>query len=297
MQCIVIFFVFTTLLISGCHDSQSAGSNATSPTNKEMKPDSTSGYANVNSLKMYYEIQGKGNPLVLIHGGGSTIQTSFGRIIPELSLHRQIIAVELQGHGHTGDINIPESFQQDADDVAALLKHLKIDKADFFGFSNGGNTTMQIALRHPELINKIILGSTFFKRDGMIAGFWDFMKDATFEQMPQPLKDAYMKVAPNTNDLIHMFEKDKNRMVEFTDWKAEDIHTIKAPALIISGDADVVRPEHAVEMFRLLPHAQLVILPGAHGEYMGEIATKQDPAFIASTIVLIDKFLDEPMPK
>ena len=108
-----------------------------------------SGYSDMHGLHMYYEIYGKGNPLVLIHGGGSTIQTSFGRIIPALSANRKIIAVELQAHGRTRDIDRPESFQQDADDVAALLDALKIDKADFLGFSNGGNTTMQIAIRHP----------------------------------------------------------------------------------------------------------------------------------------------------
>ena len=104
------------------------------------------GYAPINSLHMYYEVHGKGAPLVLIHGGGSTIQTSFGRVLHSLAKERQVIAVELQGHGHTPDINRPETFEQDADDVAALLKHLKIENADFFGFSNGGNTAVRYSL-------------------------------------------------------------------------------------------------------------------------------------------------------
>ena len=104
--------------------------------------DSRSGYASVDELKMYYEIHGKGAPLVLIHGGGSTIQTSFGRVLHSFAKERQVIAVELQGHGHTPDINRLETFEQDADDVAALMQYLKIENADFFGFSNGGNTTM-----------------------------------------------------------------------------------------------------------------------------------------------------------
>jgi pimeloyl-ACP methyl ester carboxylesterase len=110
-------------------------------TYSEVMQDSSSGYASVNGLKMYYEIHGKGAPLVLIHGGGSTIQTSFGRVLHSFAKDRQVIAVELQGHGHTPDINRPETFEQDADDVAAILKYLKIENADFFGFSNGGNTT------------------------------------------------------------------------------------------------------------------------------------------------------------
>ena len=159
--------------------------------------DSSSGYASINGLKMYYEIHGKGAPLVLIHGGGSTIQTSFGRVLHSFAKERQVIAVELQGHGHTPDINRPETFEQDADDVAALLKYLKIENADFFGFSNGGNTTMQIAIRYPNLVRKIILGSAFFKRNGMYPQFWESLNHSTLKDMPQLLKDAYKKVAPD----------------------------------------------------------------------------------------------------
>jgi pimeloyl-ACP methyl ester carboxylesterase len=259
--------------------------------------DSSSGYALVNGLRMYYEIHGKGEPLVLIHGGGSTIQTSFGRVVHSFAKGRQVIAVEFQGHGHTPDINRPETFEQDADDVEALLKNLKIENADFFGFSNGGNTTMQIAIRYPNLVRKIILGSAF-KRDGMYSQFWDSLNNSTLKDMPQLLKDAYKKVAPDSNDLSKMYKKDKKRMVEFRDWKAEDIHSINAPALIIIGDEDVVRPEHAVEMFRLLPHARLSILPGIHGAYIGEVTTGIEHSKIPDLAVsIIKEFLNEPMSK
>ena len=260
--------------------------------------DSSNGYALVNGLKMYYEIYGKGAPLVLIHGGGSTIQTSFGRVLHFFAKERQVIAVELQGHGHTPDIDRPETFEQDADDVAALLKYLKIENADFFGFSNGGNTTMQIAIRYPNLVRKIILGSAFFKRDGMYLQFWKSLNHSTLKEMPQLLKDAYKKVAPDSNDLSKMYGKDKKRMVEFKDWKAEDIHSISAPALIIIGDEDVVRPEHAVEIFRLLPHARLSIFPGIHGSYIGELTTGMEHSKIPDLVVsIIEEFLNEPMPK
>ena len=253
-----------------------------------------SGYAAINGLRMYYEIHGQGRVLVLIHGGGSTIETSFGRIIPELAKHRQIIAVELQAHGHTGDRDAPESFEQDADDVAALMKFLSIDKADVFGFSNGGNTTMQMAIRHPGLVGKIILGSAFYKRDGMYPQFWDEISKASLSDMPAALQTAYKKVAPDTNGLLRMFTKDKNRMVEFKDWKEENLHAIKIPALIISSDQDVVKPEHAVEMHRLISHSQLIILPGLHGEYIGEITTLPEGALQAKLIVpLLEKFLDQ----
>ena len=150
-----------------------------------------SGHAEVNGISMYYEMYGSGQPLVLIHGGGSTIQTSFGRIIPLLATHRQVIGVELQAHGRTSDRDGALSFEQDADDVAALLKSLNIAHADIFGFSNGANTALQIAIRHPQLCGKIIAGSPLLKKDGAFPQFWEFMKQATFDQMPQAYKDAF----------------------------------------------------------------------------------------------------------
>ena len=135
------------------------------------------------------------------------------------------------------------------------LKYLKIENADFFGFSNGGNTTIQIAIRFPNLVRKIILGSAFFKRNGIYPQFWDSLNHSTLKDMPQLLKDAYKEVAPDPSNLSKMYEKDKRRMVDFEDWKEEAIHSIDAPALIIIGDNDIVSPEHAVEMFRLLPRA------------------------------------------
>lgn len=126
---------------------------------------------------MYYEIHGNGAmPLVLIHGGGSTIETSFGNILPLLSGYFKVIAIELQAHGRTSDRDAAESFEQDADDVAALLQYLKTDKANFLGFSNGGTTAMQIAIRHPGMVNKMIVVSANYKKDGMITGFFEGIK-------------------------------------------------------------------------------------------------------------------------
>lgn len=284
--------IILVLLFTSCNNKTT--DKGAGPKTEQDSINFKSGYADVNGLKMYYEIYGEGKPLILIHGGGSTIQTSFGRIIPELSRHRQVIAVELQGHGRTVDINRPETFPQDADDVAALLNYLKIDSADFFGFSNGGNTTMQIAIRHPALVKKIILGSAFYKRDGLYSPFWGSIKQATLKDMPQLLQDEYKKVAPDSNGLIKMFTKDKNRMVEFSDWKAADLQSIKAPALIIIGDKDVVRPEHAVEMYRLIPNCQLAIIPGGHGKYIGEITTlSSDHGDTGLSTPLIEEFLNE----
>src|SRR5205814_4295153 len=136
----------------GCKNSKDNSMSAKSEV-KQIKKDS--GYASVNGPEMYYEIHGEGMPLVLIHGGGSTIQTSFVKILPLLAQNYKVIAVELQAHGHTSDRNSPESFQQDANDVVALLQYLKIDKAHIMGFSNGGHTAMQIGISHSGIVNKL----------------------------------------------------------------------------------------------------------------------------------------------
>jgi pimeloyl-ACP methyl ester carboxylesterase len=261
--------------------------------NHPIMAQSSSGYANVNGLKMYYEVHGKGFPHVLIHGGGSTIGTSFGRILPSLAKTHQVIAVELQAHGHTADINRPLSFEQDADDVAALLVQLHIAKADIFGFSNGASTTLEMAMRHPGLVNRIIVGSTMYKKDGSYPWFWNMIQHATFEEMPQPLKDAYLQINPDKNALFTMYKKDIARMQSFKDMKEEDIRAIEAPTLIIIGNRDVVSPEHAVEMFRQLKHAQLLIMPGGHGDYIGEITTVKPGQHEYPALQVIEAFLQE----
>ncbi len=253
-----------------------------------------SGYKPENGINMYYEIHGAGEPLVLIHGGGSTIQTSFGRLIPSLSKKYRVIAVELQAHGHTSDRNAPESFEQDADDVAELLNQLHINNADILGFSNGGNTAMQLAIRHPEKVRKLIIASSFYKREGLYPDFWKGMNNAKFSDMPQVYKDEFLKINNNEDALLNMFTKDSNRMRTFKDWNDDDLKSIQAPALIIIGDHDVVQPEHAVKMFRLFPHARLAILPGKHGEYLGEILYSQNNNNKPNIIIpLIENFLNK----
>ena len=273
MKQIIIFFALTALCLNSCNNNGSKnGNNITMADSISFK----SGYSEVNGLKMYYEIHGdKGNNLVLIHGGGSTIGTSFGKVLPELAKNFTVIALELQGHGHTNDRDAPESFEQDADDVVALLHNLDIPRASFLGFSNGGNTAIQIAVRHPEIVNKLILASTFYKREGMLPGFFDGMKQATLQDMPQVLRDAFLQINPDSSKLISMFNKDRERMLNFSDWKDEMLRSIKAPALIICGDRDVILPEHTVAMSKLIVDSRLMILPAEHGSYMGAAESPQ----------------------
>jgi len=288
-----LLITITALVISSHDISYNKTMNSQTTTDNQTKQDSTSGYASVNGLKMYYEVHGTGTPLVLIHGGGSTLQTTFGRVLHDFAKTHQVIAVEMQAHGHTADIDRPLSFSQDADDIAGLLKQLNIDKADFLGFSNGACTTLQFAIRHPEMTNKIIVASTFYKRAGAPDWFWDMMSKSTFEDMPQPYKNAFLKINPDKNALHKMYERDVARMQSFSDISDEQMKSIKAPAFIIIGDRDVTTPEHACEMQRLISNSRLAIIPGGHGEYIGEITTPQDSNLISSTVAMINKFLNE----
>ena len=288
------FYLFGLALITSCNPRNNENANdvdKSSTTNQAIN--FKSGYSDVNGIKMYYEVYGQGEPLVLIHGGGSTIQTSFGRIIPNLAKDFTLIAVELQNHGLTDARNTVETFEQDADDVALLLKNLGIAKASFFGFSNGGHTAMQISLRHPEIVHKLVIASSPCKRNGFPPGFFNGMQQATLDNMPQELKTAFLKVNPDSARLQIMFERDRDRMINFKDWSDEQIKSIAAPTLLIDGDTDVMTPEHAVEMYRLIPNSQLAIIPGGHGKYMGEITTlsKSNP-FVDFSTPLIKEFLN-----
>jgi len=267
--------------------------NPQTNTNTQATVESTSGYAPVNGLKMYYEIHGSGTPLVLIHGGGSTLQTTFGSVIQHLAKTHKVIAVEMQAHGHTADIERPLSFQQDADDIAALLKHLNLEKANLFGFSNGASTVLHFAIQHPEMTNKIIVASTFYKKSGAPDWFWNMMSNPSFATMPQAYKDAFLAVNPDTNALHRMYERDVARMQSFPDLTEEQVKSIKAPAFIILGDKDVTTVEHAGEMQGLISNSMLAILPGGHGDYIGEINTPKDSNLISSTVLMINKFLSE----
>ena len=294
MKQVIAFLTLTIFVLTSCNGNKNTKTTTSSMTSPTGSLNFKNGYSDVNGLKMYYEIYGQGEPLVLIHGGGSTIQTSFGRVIPPLAKNRQVIAVELQAHGRTSDRNTDLSFEQDADDVASLLKNLNIGKADFFGFSNGGTTTLQIAIRHPEIVDKIVLGSALAKRNGVPEWFWDFMKQARLDNMPEQLKLAYRQVASDTNGLQIMHDRDVKRMVNFKDVPDEKIKSVKAPALIIIGDKDVITPEHAIDMHRLMANSQLAIIPGGHGEYIGEITTLKHKFKETDFVTpMIENFLDK----
>jgi pimeloyl-ACP methyl ester carboxylesterase len=260
------------------------------------------GYIPVNGLNMYYEIHGTGQPLVLLHGAFSAIGTSFGQVLPELAKTRQVVAFELQGHGRTVDIDRPLSLEGMAEDVAAALKELRIGSADVFGYSTGAAVALRLAISHPDLVRKLVLASVTYTMDGVHPGLMDGLTEMTPEMMfGSPWHEEYMRIAPHPENFATLFAKKTQMDNEIRDLPAEAIQAIKAPTLLIIGDSDLVRPEHAVEMFRLLgggvfgdtpaglPNSQLAVLPGTSHVTVVHRADL--------LLAIIPPFLDAPMPE
>jgi pimeloyl-ACP methyl ester carboxylesterase len=250
-------------------------------------------YATVNGLHMYYEDHGQGPVLVLIHGGGSTIGTSFGALLPRIVDTHRAIAVEEQAHGHTEDLDRPLSFEQMADDTAALLAQLHIQKADVLGFSNGGMTALQLAVRHPALVRRLVICSGFYAHAGLIPALRaGFAQPPNADQMPKALRDAYLAASPHP-DLQRLVAKTVAMMRGFTDLSEDKLRTIEAPTLVMLGDRDVILPEHAVQLAKLVERGQLAIFPGVqHGTYLGVAESPApSPLLFDFAVATIERFL------
>jgi len=219
-------------------------------------------YASVNGLKMYYEVHGAGPPLVLLHGAFLTVD-AWGKLLPELARSRQVIAPELQGHGRTADVDRPLSFRQMAEDVAALLRETKIEHADVYGYSMGGTVALALASRHPALVRKLIVQGSTYNKDGWEPEAFKQFSALPPDFAPKPLKDPYDKVAPDPKHWPVLVAKLKELELSFEGLPESDLKGITAPTLIIMGDREGLRPEQAVAMYRLIPKAQLAIVPGA----------------------------------
>lgn len=261
-------------------------------------------YADVNGLHMYYEVHGKvrstnGTPLLLLHGAYSAVGTSFGKVLPGLAEKRQVIGVELQGHGHTADIDRPLTLTQMADDVAALIHHLGFEKVDIFGYSMGAGVALYVALRHPKRVRKLVGASVSYNNSALYPGFMDSMAGFKPEYLHgTPWHDEYMRLAPNPEHFPVLVEKMIELDVNLPELNDDDIRGLTIPMLIIIGDSDIVRPEHAVEMFRLLgggvigemagmPNSQLAVLPGTPHSTLMERADLLLP--------IVNGFLDAPI--
>lgn len=284
-----------TALLSGCGSADET---------TKSEPANPGAYADVNGLHMYYEVHGAPTqqpPLVLLHGALSGIGTDFGQLIPELSKTRQVIAVEQQAHGRTADIDRPLRTPQMAEDTVALLRTLGVQRADVLGYSLGAGVALQISLNHPDLVRKQILAAGGLDASAMHPGLLDGIADLKPEHLHgSPFHDDYLKNAPRPEDFPRLVDRvrehDQNAIPAVS---ADAARQTKAPTLTVIGDSDIVRPEHAVEMFRLfgggimgdtpegLPNSQLAILPGT-----SHITLVHRPELL---LPMIPAFLDAPI--
>ena len=251
----------------------------------------SSGYAPVNGSKVYYEVYGAGEPIVLLHGAYMTINSNWSELIPVLSKTRKVIALELDGHGHTPLSQRSYSYQTLASDVAEVLKHLKIDSADILGFSYGGTVAYQFAIEHPAMTQKLIIISSTYKSEGWLGIMYTMLtglKPDAFDNTP--LKSEYIKIAPDTSN----WHKFIATMLKFSAEKFnlgdDKIKNIKAPVLLIMGDNDGTDKKVVAETYNLLggnvfgdivgiPKSQLAILPAK-----GHVSLMMDTQAIATII-------------
>lgn len=243
--------------------------------------------ASVNGLEMYYERHGAGAPLLLLHGGLTTIEASFGSLIPALARTRHVIAPEQQAHGHTADIDRPLSFEQMADDTAALLRQLSLETVDVFGYSAGGNVALGLAIRHPALVRRLAVASTHFDGEGMEPQVFAGLQHASAEAMPAFMRQAYEQVAPRPDDWPRLVEKVAAQVRAYRGWSRDDLKRIAVPALVMQGDRDIIRLEHSIELSRLFPNGRLAVLPNTdHGMRLTA------PDWVVS---MLDDFLGGPL--
>ncbi len=261
-------------------------------------------YANVDGLKMYYEMHGAGKPLVLLHGGLGSI-AMFAQLLPALAESRQVIAVDLQGHGHTADMDRPFSYERMADNIAALIQQLKLPNADLVGYSLGGGVALHTAIRHPEVVRRLVLVSTPFKSEGWFpesrAGMKALNAQAAQAMVGSPPHQAYVNSAPQPENWTTLVTKTGQLVGQDYDWSA-GVSRLALPTMIVVGDADAVRPTHAVQFFELvgggqrdagwdgsgMPNSRLAVLPATtHYNII-------DSPLLAP---IITAFLDAPMPQ
>jgi pimeloyl-ACP methyl ester carboxylesterase len=261
----------------------------------------TGHYAKVNGINLYYEVHGAGRPMILLHGGLGSGEM-FGPALPLLAEHHQVIVPDLQGHGRTADIDRPIDIRLMADDMAALIDHLKLGKPDVVGYSLGGGVALQTALKYPQKIRRLVAVSANIRRDAIPAEMLaqqgqvnsaaaEFMKDT-------PMYKLYERVAPRPEDFPRLLDKIGESMSKDFDF-SEEVRGLKVPTLIVAADADMAPPSHYVEVFKLLDgglrdggwmgegrpkggHA-LAILPGLTHYNIGS-----SPLFAATTLAFLE---------
>jgi len=253
-------------------------------------PDAASngGYASVNGVKLYYEVRGTGAPVVLLHGGINTLETTFANLMPELARKYRVVAVEQVGHGHSPDTEAPRTLAEMADDTAALLAHLGIPRADLVGWSDGGIIALLIAVRHPERVRRVVASGANLRLDALSPNFVKWATAVVPEDKSlEKLRMAYERASPDgPAHWPTLLARDRALWLQPVIIEKDKLATVKAPTLVVSGDGDSVLVEHAVEIFRTLPDAQLCVLPATgHNTFVPRAAW---------LLPMLTSFLDAP---
>jgi pimeloyl-ACP methyl ester carboxylesterase len=274
---IVMIVIPIVIWMTSCQPQQKENQSTSTGTkdsvsSQPIKP-AESGYADINGLKMYYEVYGTGKPIVLLHGSYMSIPLNWSHIIPILAKDRKVIVTELQGHGRTRDIAREFSYEGMADDVSGLLKHLKTDSADILGYSMGGGVAFQVAVRHPEQVRRLVVLSGTYKHDGWWPDVESMYSTFTSDMFKgTPIQKQYDSLGNDPARFPEYVKKVISIDLKPYDWSKE-VKNIKAPIFMAIGDADGIRYEHALELFRAkgggkmgdihgLPQSRLAILPG-----------------------------------
>jgi pimeloyl-ACP methyl ester carboxylesterase len=249
-------------------------------------PSAAGRYASVNGLRMYYEMHGRGRPLVLLHSALTNIDTTFGKVLSSFAGTRQVIAIEQQAHGRTADIDRPLTYTQMADDTVELLRQLNVEQADFFGFSMGAILSLQIAARYPGLARKMAIVSGGYRVDGCTPEFLAKIRGLDPATVPVEAKQAYEAVAPHGSQWDMAVARVKQSFDSPEVMGEEQLRSIRAHTLIVAGETGIIRREHSQEMANLVPHAQLRVLP----------MNDHDPDMVAGSASLIPAFFEAPLP-
>lgn len=249
-------------------------------------------HAGVNGVKLYYEVRGSGSPVVLLHGGLNTIETSFSKVLPDLARRYKVVAIEQRGHGHTADSDGPLAYARMADDTAALLRHLDLGRADLVGWSDGGIIALLVASGHPQLVRRVVVSGVNTRLDGLPADSVKWLRETTADGLVKvlrkELREAYDRAAPDgpAHWPIVVAKVRELWLSPVTVEKAQ-LAAIEAPVLVIAGDQDrFATPEHSVEIFRSLRRAQLWLVPGT-----GHDTFNARPSWL---LPVIADFLDAP---
>ena len=264
--------MMTAAVVAGSMEMAAAG-DATAPAVEATAPAARTGYADVNGLHMYYEVRGEGQPTLVLHGAYMSTG-SMAPLIAALADGREVIALDLQGHGRTADVDRPITYEQMADDVAGLIAHLGLEQPDVVGYSMGAGIALQLGMRHHGAARRLVAASASYSSAGIQPEAWAMFPSNSPEMFAgTPMEDAYKQVAPDPDAFPALVGKLKALDTEEFAWSQDAIRAIPSPMLLIAGDSDVVTLEHMVELYRLLggggmgdlsglPASQLAILPG-----------------------------------